>query len=287
MSTEQPAASQRADQPLIGQVVVVTGASAGIGAAAAQAFSRAGAELAIVGRSLDKTAAVAARVRATPFVCDFARLEDVRRLAAMLQDRYPRIDVLANNAGMLSRRRELSADGHELTFQVNHLAPFLLTNLLSPCLGAGSRVIQTSSRAQFIGYVNRRDLESRRFYLPFQVYGTTKLENVLFTTELQRRWGERGVSAAAFHPGTVRTEFGRQGGISDILYTTWLGDLVLLPPERGADTLVWLATTTPGSDWVPGGYYAKRRRFTPSAQARRAALARWLWDRSAELVGLR
>lgn len=283
-----PRASGGSDdaRPLEGQVVVITGASAGIGAAAAEALAASGASLAIVGRSLEKTAAVAARVKGTPFVCDYARLEDVRRLAAMLRDRYPRIDVLANNAGMLARQREVTEDGHELTFQVNHLAPFLLTNLLADALGAGSRVIQTSSRAQFLGWVNRRDLEAQRFYLPFPVYGTTKLENVLFTRELQRRWGPRGVSAVVFHPGTVRTEFGRRGGSADLLYKTALGQLLLIPPAAGADTLVWLATATPGRDFTPGAYYAKRRRARTARQGADDALATWLWERSAELVGL-
>ncbi len=271
---------------LEGQVVVITGASTGIGAAAAEALAGAGAQLALVGRSPEKTAAVAGRLRATPFVCDFARFDQVRRLAEDLSARYERIDVLANNAGLLSRYREVTPDGHELTFQVNHLAPFLLTNLLLPRLGTGARVIQTSSRAQHLGRVDKADLEAGRRYRAFPVYGTTKLENVLFTRELQRRHGDRGLSAVAFHPGTVRTEFNRRGGAVNLLYNTPVGNLVLLTPAQGADTLVWLATSAPGRDFVPGGYYARRRPSRPARQADDLDLAAWLWERSAELVGL-
>lgn len=280
----EPAAS---DRPLAGQVMVITGASDGIGAAAAGELARRGATLAVVGRSPEKTALVAQRTGARPFVCDFARLAEVRRLAEQLAQAYPRIDLLANNAGLLSNRRVLTEDGHELTFQVNHLAPFLLTNLLAQPLGQGGRVLATASRAQYLAHLDLDDLESAHRYRPFRVYGATKLENVLFTKELARRWAERGVATAAFHPGTVRTAFGRRGGLGVTLaYSFPLRHLLLVSPERGASTLVWLASTAPGRDWRSGDYFARRRPAGVPPQAMDPQLAARLWDRSAELAGL-
>ncbi|MDA8288700.1 MAG: SDR family NAD(P)-dependent oxidoreductase [Actinomycetota bacterium] len=269
------------------EIVVITGASAGIGAAAAIALAHRGARLAIVGRSPTKTAEIAKRTGGRAFVADFARLGEVRRLGEELLDSYPRIDILANNAGLLARRRELTEDGHELTFQVNHLAPFLLTNLLIEHLGPGSRVITTSSRAQHIGRIDRLDLESTRRYFGLQVYGTTKLENVLFSNELARRMAPRGISSVAFHPGTVRSEFGRRGGLMvELFYKSPLRHVFMISPEEGADTLVWLATAPEGEGWSSGGYYAKRQPAPTARQAHDSALASWLWAHSAEVVGL-
>lgn len=269
------------------KVVVITGASAGIGAAAAIALAQRGAQLAIVGRSPTKTAEIAKRTGGRAFLADFARLSEVRRLGEELAAYYPHIDILANNAGLFARRREITQDGHELTFQVNHLAPFLLTNLLLDRLGPGSRIITTSSRAQLIGRIDRLDLESSHRYLAFQVYGTTKLENVLFSNELARRLTPRGISSVAFHPGLVRSEFGRRGGLAvELFYKSPLRYVLMIPPEQGADTLVWLATAPQGEGWSSGGYYAKRRPAPTARQAHDPALASWLWAHSAEVVGL-
>ncbi len=283
-----------------GRFVVVTGGSSGIGAAAAAACGGLGATVAIVGRSPEKTSAVAAQTGAMPFTCDFARLDEVRRLAGELAAAFPRIDVLANNAGLLSRRRILTVDGHELTLQVNHLAPFLLTHLLAERLGEGAKVITTSSRMQLAGHIDRSELElpragaashgrgagSSRRYRPFRVYGTTKLANVLFSAELARRWAARGVAAASYNPGAVRTDFGRRGGLAvSLAYRSPVRHLLLSPAE-GADTLVWLASTQPGEAWKAGGCYARRRLTRTHPQAGDEELAAWLFDRSMGLVGL-
>ncbi|MCU1490134.1 MAG: putative short-chain dehydrogenase/reductase [Acidimicrobiaceae bacterium] len=274
------------ERRLDGQVVVITGASDGIGAAAAERLGDLGARLALVGRSPEKTEAVAARTGGTPYVCDFASLSQVRHLADRLCSDYERIDVLANNAGLLSRSKVVTEDGNELTFQVNHLAPFLLTNLVADRLGPGSRVIQTSSRAQMIGRLRPNQPVPRR-YQAFRVYGTTKLENVIFSRELDRRWRSRGISAAAFHPGAVRTEFGRRGGLmAGLVYRTPLRHVLLTSPERGADTLVWLVSSVPGVDWRSGGYYANCRPAPINPLAERDVLADWLWTYSSELTGL-
>jgi NAD(P)-dependent dehydrogenase (short-subunit alcohol dehydrogenase family) len=267
-----------------GKIVVITGASDGVGAAAAVALHTRGATVVPVGRSPEKTARVAALVGADPLVVDFSRLDAVRQLADDLRRRYPRIDVLADNAGGTWPNRQVTEDGHELTFQVNHLAPFLLTNLLRDQLAAASgRVIVTSSGAYARGRVHLDDLESTRRYRGFRVYATTKLENILFARELARRWRGLGVTAASFHPGLVATQFGRDGTLSRLAYRA--GRVFMKTPEQGASTLVWLATAAP-SDWRNGGYHAERAVAEVRRQAADAELASTLWERSAQMVGI-
>ena len=268
------------------RTIVITGASDGIGAAAARSLSAAGDRVVVVGRSPDKTAAVAREIGADAFVADFARLDDVRRLASELLAACPRIDVLANNAGGIMGAREETVDGHEKTFQVNHLGPFLLTTLLMDrLLDGGARVLNTSSAAnRAFSRFEIDDLDARKDYSPNRAYGNAKLANILFTTELNRRHGLQGIDTAAFHPGGVATGFAT-GSTSPMrfVYQTVLRRF-LLSAEQGADTLVWLATASPGVDWVPGGYYAKRAIAKVNPQARDADLARELWERSARMV---
>jgi NAD(P)-dependent dehydrogenase (short-subunit alcohol dehydrogenase family) len=272
------------------RVVVVTGASDGIGAAAAAALARRGDRVVVVGRSPAKTAAVAAEIGAEHHVADFAELQQVRGLAAGLQTRHPRIDVLINNAGLIAGdRRTLTADGHELTFQVNHLAPFLLTVLLKQCLvRAGGRVVTTSSRAAAArdAAVDVDDLDLGRRYAGLRAYKASKLANVLFTRELARRWGPLGVSAAAAHPGLVRSQWGRSGPVAVRLVIGSPLRLIMRSPERGADTLVWLSTSVPGRDWRSGGFFADRKPAAVRPAADELDLAAELWDRSARLCGL-
>lgn len=267
--------------------MVVTGASSGIGAAAARALAATGAAVAVVGRSRARTAEVARDCGATPFVCDFSRLAEVRVLANELRERYGRVDVLANNAGTYGRGDERTEDGHELVEQVNHLAPFLLTNLLLDAFGVGARVLTTSSRLHLAGARRPEGGAVGGRHVAWRRYATTKLENLWFSSELARRLAPRGVAAAAFHPGSVRTRFGQRGGPVALLYRTPLGALVLEPPEVGADTLVWLATAPVGDGWESGGYYARRRPAHASRLAVDPRLARLSWERSEALVGLR
>lgn len=270
------------------RTIVITGASDGIGAAAARALAATGDRVVVVGRSPQKTAAVAAEIGAESYVADFARLGDVRELAAALLARYPRIDVLANNAGGIMGDRTETVDGHEKTFQVNHLGPFLLTTLLIDRLVASrARVITTSSVANRIfGHLEIDDLDARTTYRPNKAYGNAKLANILFTRELHRRYSPAGISAAAFHPGGVATNFAADStSPMRIVYTSVL-KRALISPEKGADTLVWLATTEPGTQWVSGEYYEKRRIAKANAQAADAGLARELWERSAAMVEL-
>jgi NAD(P)-dependent dehydrogenase (short-subunit alcohol dehydrogenase family)/catechol 2,3-dioxygenase-like lactoylglutathione lyase family enzyme len=235
-----------------GKTVVVTGASAGVGAAAARQLAGLGATVVPVGRSPEKTAAVARDLGVEPLVADFARLGDVRRLAEEIRERCPRIDVLANNAGGIFPRRVVTEDGHELTFQVNHLAPFLLTALLRDRLAAtpGARVVTTSSVGNNAGRVDLDDLDwERRRWSGLRAYTTSKLLNVLFTRELARRLEGTRVTATCFHPGNIRSDFGREGLLYGIVYRTPLKHLVLISPEMGGANLTALAVRPDHADF--------------------------------------
>ncbi|MDH6237803.1 SDR family NAD(P)-dependent oxidoreductase [Cryobacterium sp. CG_9.6] len=270
------------------KTIIITGASDGIGAAAARQLSANGHRVVVVGRSAAKTAAVATEIGAEYFVADFAELSQVRRLADQLLAAYPSIDVLADNAGGIMGERTLTVDGYEKTFQVNHLATFLLTTLLLPSLEAGgATVIQTSSRAaRLYGKFDIHDLQNAHGYAPQTAYGNAKLANILFTKELQRRYSGRGIAAVAFHPGVVGTNFASDTThIMRRLYHGPLKRLLTLTPTAGADQLVWLAEGTPGVTFEPGGYYESRKLATRvNAAQNDARLAEQLWDESAALV---
>jgi NAD(P)-dependent dehydrogenase (short-subunit alcohol dehydrogenase family) len=273
-----------------GRAVVITGGSDGIGAAAARALARNGDRVVLVGRSPAKTSAVAAEIGAESHIADFADLGQVRRVADEIGSSYPRVDVLVNNAGLIAgAARTVTTDGHELTFQVNHLAPFLLTALLRDQLSAADgSVITTSSRAGATrdARVDTDDLDMAVGYDGLRAYKASKLANVLFTREAARRWGPMGISAAAVHPGMVRSQWGRTGPTAVRAVMNSPFRLLMRSPERGADTIVWLATATPGKDWMTGGYYANRQPAAPSPLAEDVGLAKLLWDKSAALCNL-
>ena len=270
------------------RTIVITGASDGIGAAAARTLAQAGDQVVVVGRSAGKTRALAGDIGADYYLADFAQLSQVRDLAAKIKDKYPRIDVLANNAGGIMGKRTLTVDGNESTFQVNHLAPFLLTTLLMDTLTASSaKVINTSSAANNFGKLDLFDLNAEYGYSTNRAYGTGKLANILFTSELHRRFHDQGITTAAFHPGVVRTNFAAESGSPwRHAYTTLLNRF-MLSPDQGADTMLWLINGTAGTDWISGAYYAKRALAKASAQAYDAELARGLWEKSEELVKVR
>jgi NAD(P)-dependent dehydrogenase (short-subunit alcohol dehydrogenase family) len=268
--------------------VVITGASSGVGAAAARRFRQLGATVAVVGRSPERTAAVAAEIGAESHLVDFSRLDDVRRLADELLARYPRIDVLANNAGALFYSRKETVDGNEMSFQVNYLAPFLLTNLLLDRLAEapnGGRVINTVSKFYRRGRLDLDDLNgTRRRYNSQRAHQTAKLATVIFTLELSRRMTT--VSACAFHPGIVASDIYRDSAVIRILATSRLGKALQSTPERGAEPLLHLATT-PDPSTIDGGYFERLdRKDLRNPQAADPELAGRLWERSAELTGL-
>jgi NAD(P)-dependent dehydrogenase (short-subunit alcohol dehydrogenase family) len=269
-------------------LVLLTGATRGIGRAAAVEFARTGAELALVGRERERVQAVAQEARAAgggalvhEYVADLMLMADVRALAEEVRGRHERIDVLANNAGALFASRKETSEGLERTFALNHLAPFLLTSLLRDRLGGG-RVVTTASDAHKSGRLDLEDLQSERSYSAMRVYGTSKLCNILFTRELARRAPE--LHANCFHPGVVRTGFGKnENGIWKIL-TTVAGPF-FRSPERGARSLVWLSLSEESAS-LTGEYVEDEKVLAPSPQAQDEVLAAGLWERSAQLVGL-
>jgi NAD(P)-dependent dehydrogenase (short-subunit alcohol dehydrogenase family) len=269
-------------------LVLLTGATRGIGQAAAVALASEGAELALVGRDADRVAAVADEARAAgggaavhEHVADLMLMSEVRRLAEEVRTAYERINVLANNAGALFASRKETSEGLERTFALNHLAPFLLTNLLRDRL-SGGRVVTTASDAHKGGRLDLDDLQSQKGYAAMRVYGTSKLCNILFTRELARRAPE--LHANCFHPGVVRTGFGKnENGIWKVA-TTVAGPF-FRSPERGARSLVWLALSPQAAD-LTGEYVLDEKVLAPSAQAQDTILAEGLWERSEQLAGL-
>jgi len=272
------------------KTIVITGASDGVGAEAARQLHHHGHQVVIVGRSPRKTEAIGDELGVERHVADFSRLADIRRLASDLQNAHPRIDVLANNAGGIFGGPARTEDGFEVTFQVNHLAPFLLTHLLLDTLTtSAASVIQTSSAgARLFGKVVLDDLEHDRDFSSQRAYGTAKLDNILFTQELHRRFHGQGISAAAFHPGTVASGFASNSGdFVQRLYGSRVARRLMTTPRKAAGQLVWLAEGRPGTDWLSGAYYEKRRparRTHP--QTRDEDIARRLWDRSEQLLSL-
>lgn len=265
-------------------LAVITGASSGIGLAAATELARRGDRVALVGRDPARLRAAANAVREisgeipATFRADFAVLDDVRALARRLREAYSRIDVLANNAGAIVTRPVTTVDGHELSMQANHLAPFLLTHLLRDRL---SRVVTTASAAHRSGVLDAADL-SRQLtgYRPMRAYGTSKQANILFAAEAARRWPD--VLSVSFHPGVVRTRFA--GDHALIAFGMKIAPF-LRTPARGADTLVWLAGQEPAR-LVNGGYYTDRRLRRPLPKAADPHLAAALWEASERAVGL-
>lgn len=271
-----------------GRTVVITGASSGIGAAAARRFAALGATVAVVGRSPQKTKEVAHEIGAEAHIADFARLDEVRALADELLARYPRIDVLANNAGGLFPRRTVTEDGNEMTFQVNHLAPFLLTTLLLDRLTEApqARVITTGSVLYRYARMDLDDLESARIrYRSLRAYGTAKLGTILFTRELARRTKDTGVTASAFHPGEVASDISRESLFGRFVRTR-LARAMMSTPDKGAEPLLHLATE-PDAEPANGVYFDRLVPEEPkNPLATDAELAQRLWERSAQLTGV-
>lgn len=281
------AAVTDASYDLTGRTVLVTGASDGIGAVLARDLSAQGARVLVTGRSPEKTAAVAEAIGVEPLVADFSRLDDVRDLAARVAERVDRLDVLVNNAGGTFAPSRTTHDGHEPNFQVNHLAPFLLTTSLRPQLAAAgsSLVVNTSSVGNLIGKVVLDDLDyQRRRASEFPAYGTGKLMNILFTKGIAQRWADDGVVSAAVHPGPVASSFGRDSWFVGLLYRSPLKRLGTITVEDGAAPLRALVERGPDPE-INGVYFS---RFKAGGLAHKSAsdqtLVDGLWEASERLT---
>ncbi|BBZ43076.1 SDR family NAD(P)-dependent oxidoreductase [Mycobacterium parmense] len=270
------------------RTIVITGASDGIEAAAARRLRRGRENLVLVGRAEGKTTAVATELDADYFVADFADLSQVRALADKIRSQYPRIDVLANNAGAVFSKLHKTTDGHEITYQVNYLAPFLLTTrLIQVLVDSRATVINTSSSSQkLLRNVATADFETTERRRPSGAYALAKLANILFTKELHRRHHADGLCAAVVHPGFVNTNIGASSGsrFLTIMQRTPVIRLIKTP-DQGAEQLVRLVSGVPGVDWAPGEYYANGKVAKCNRAAHNRVLARELWERSLAATG--
>lgn len=273
------------------KTIVITGASSGIGALAARRLKEDGHDVVVLGRDPQRTRAVAAELKAPSYLVDFHRLEDVRRLATDLLVNHPRIDVLVNNAGAIFDSYALTEDGFERTFQVNHLAPTMLTRLLIGNLAEHrSSVVWTSSMA--IRWARELDPArlgvdddaAREAFTPMGAYASAKLAMTVAMAEVDRRYRDRGVGSVAFHPGTLATSFANDNDtFVGKVFRSRVAPLIFKAPEKGAERLARLAAGTPGVDWPQGAFLENNR------PARREALSnlvlgKAVWTRTEELL---
>lgn len=277
---------------MTGKTVLVTGGTGGIGLATAAGLAALGARVGIVGRDPARSEAAAMRLRGCGgdvdvFVADMSSQHEVRRLVGEVLASYPRLDVLVNNVGGYWATRRTTVDGLEHTFAVNHLAPFLLTNLLLDRLraSASARVVTVSSGAQAMGRIDFEDLQGERDYSGQRAYNQSKLANVMFTYELARRLAGTGVTANALHPGVVRTNVGREDSKGWMRLMLPVIRPFLKSPEHGAATSLYLASSAE-VEGVTGQYFANSKPKASSKASQDSAAAARLWDVSAELVGL-
>jgi NAD(P)-dependent dehydrogenase (short-subunit alcohol dehydrogenase family) len=277
-----------------GKTVVITGGTSGIGQVAAEALAGMGARIVLVARDPARGEMTMTRLRAKgPAVehaihyADLSRLAEMKRVGREIAAAEPHVDILINNAGAMFSRREVTEDGLELTFATNHVSYFVLTHLLRDKLAASApaRVISTASHAHKGAELNFDDLQLKQGYSGFKAYGRSKLCNILFTRELARRLSGSGVTANCLHPGFVATRFGdgnTQGFGAQVFR---LLKNFAIPPEKGADTIIYLASSDQPAK-VTGAYFYKRQETTPTREARDDESARRLWEETAGLAGL-
>ena len=287
-------ASARETQSMAGKTVLITGGTGGIGKATAIGLASLGARVAITGRDLVRAESAAADIRGATgnpnvdaFAADLSSQLEVRRLGAVVLEAYPRLDVLINNVGGFWATRHVTADGLERTFALNHLAAYLLTNLLLDRLKASApaRVVTVASNAQSLGKIDFADLQGERSYSGQTAYNQSKLADVMFTYELARRLEGTGVTATVLHPGVVRTGFGAEdpSRIFKLLVPLWRP--FMKTPADGAATSIYLASS-PKVEGVTGMYFADSRPLASSKTSYDKAAAARLWQVNAGLVGL-
>ncbi|NML67281.1 SDR family oxidoreductase [Hymenobacter sp. RP-2-7] len=277
------------------QLILVTGATSGIGKVTARELARRGAHVIMLARNADKAEQTRQQLIAETgnqqidtVLADLSNLQQVRDVAAQLHEKYPRLDVLLNNAGlMFGAERELSADGYEMTLATNHLGPFLLTSLLFDMLqkSEAARIVNVASNAYKFSKPTLDDIQSERDYSPVWEYGTTKLWNIMFTQELAKRLRAHGIGNVVtncLHPGAVATNYGKQtGGIVGALLE--LGRPFMISPEKGAQTSIFLATDAKAGT-SSGGFYDKSKPVAVKSKFNTAANNKRLWEMSEQLT---
>ena len=274
-----------------GKTVVITGATSGIGEVAADRLAGKGARIVFIARDEKRGAETLKHLKAIApgqphktYYADLARLSEMKRVAGEIAAQESRIDVLINNAGAAFTTRQVTEDGLEKTFALNHMSYFVLTNLLRPRMGAGGRIVSTASTAHRGTHLDFNDLQSEKRYSGFGVYGRSKLCNILFTRELARRLAGTGITANSLHPGFVATRFGNNNG-GFFAFGLGLAKNFALSPEQGAQTILYLASS-PEVENVTGLYFDKSKPVTPSAEAQNDVDASRLWDVSAKIAGV-
>lgn len=274
------------------KICLVTGANAGLGKVTARELAKMGATVIMVARSQARGEAALADVRQASgsdqvqlLLADLSSMAAIRELAATVQANYGRLDVLVNNAGAIFNDRQVSVDGYEMTFALNHLSYFLLTNLLLDLLKASApaRIVSVASGAHVGAKIHFDDIMLAKKYRSFEAYGQSKLANIMFTYELARRLAGSGVTANALHPGGVATQFAIGQGLMGIIFR--LIRPFLLTPEQGAQTQIYLASA-PEVEGVSGQYFAKKKPVQSSKISYDTAVAQHLWQLSEELTGL-
>lgn len=273
------------------KTIVVTGATSGIGEVAADRLGQKGARIVFVARDRERGQATLRHFQAIAghdnhavHYADLTLLSEQKRVAEQIAASEPEIDILINNAGALFTTRQVTAEGLEKTFALNHMSYFTVTNILLPKLKAGGRIVSTASDAHKGNRLNFDDLQSEKSYSSFGVYGRSKLMNILFTRELAKRLAGTGITANCLHPGVVATRFGHEGsGLMSGLIK--IAQNFALTPEQGAQTIIYLASS-PDVEGKSGGYYVKSRLATPTREAQNDADAKRLWDISAKISGV-
>lgn len=274
------------------KTIVVTGGTSGIGEVAAVELAKQGARIVLIARDPERAGMTLSKLRNanpnerhTSHLADLSQISEMRRTAKEIVQSEPEIDVLINNAGALFNARKVTEDGLEMTFATNHMAYFVVTNLLLPNLKPGARIVSTASDAHKGAKLDFADLQSAKKYSGFSVYGKSKLANILFNRELARRIAGTGVTANCLHPGFVATRFGDQsGGILSVAVKI-AKPIGAISPQEGAKTIVYLASS-PEVEGKSGGYYYQCAIATPAKEAQSDEDAKRLWDVSAQLAGM-
>lgn len=276
------------------KICIITGASSGMGLATAVSLAGMGANLGLVCRNKLKGESVVKNIiektrnnKIELFIADLSSLKEIKNLASAIQAKFPRIDVLINNAGAINPDRIVTVDGYETTFAVNHLAYFCLTNLLLDHLKVSpkARIVNVASQAAMIGKIDLNDLQLEKKYSPTKAYANSKLANIMFTYELARKIEGSNITANCLHPGGVRTNFGKDlKGIAGFIFKKFGG--LMRTAEKGAETIIWLASSQEVQK-ISGKYFKDKKEIKSPKLSYDQQMQKDLWDVSNKLCGLK